>query len=73
VLDRRLVIHIGGAGGTLVPGLGKDSVGGFAEELHCAEPKLPRYKGGIPHMGNKYTKHTKDNAQETAQEAYLGQ
>jgi hypothetical protein len=30
----QLAVHIGEAGGTLVPGLGKGSVGGFAEKLH---------------------------------------
>jgi hypothetical protein len=37
-----LAVHVGAAGGTLVSGLGKRSVGGFAEELHGAGAEAPR-------------------------------
>jgi hypothetical protein len=30
----QLAVHVGNAGGTLVPGVGKGGVGGFTEEVH---------------------------------------
>jgi hypothetical protein len=35
-------VHVGEAGSTLVSGLGKRSVGGFAEELHGAGAEAPQ-------------------------------
>jgi hypothetical protein len=39
---RQLAVHIGEAGVTLVPGVGKGSVGGFAEDLRRAGAKAPQ-------------------------------
>jgi hypothetical protein len=39
---RQLAVHIGEAGVTQVPGVGKGGVGGFAEELHCAGANVPQ-------------------------------
>jgi hypothetical protein len=43
---RQLAVHIGEAGVTLVLGVGKGGVGGFAEELHCAGAKAPQMTPG---------------------------
>jgi hypothetical protein len=43
---RELAVHVGKARVTLVPGVGKGGVGGFAEELHRTGAKAPqRLKG----------------------------
>jgi hypothetical protein len=43
---RQLAIHIGEAGGTLVPWLGERSMGGFAEKLRCTRTEpLHCFKG----------------------------
>jgi hypothetical protein len=38
----QLAVHIGEAGGTLVPWLGESGVGGFAEESHGTGIELPK-------------------------------
>jgi hypothetical protein len=38
----QLAVHIGEAGGMLVPFLGEGGVGGFAEELHCTGIEQPQ-------------------------------
>jgi hypothetical protein len=42
--NRQLAVHVGKAGVTLVPGLGKGSVGGFAEELHRTGAKASSWE-----------------------------
>jgi hypothetical protein len=50
----QLAVHIGEAGGMLVPRLGESGVGGFARELHGTETEPPQGDNRRGSVGRKY-------------------